>query len=123
MNLTLTSPDVLPNGVPHFSNAVSISLIPSFSATTENFSYRFISSVSQKDNSLFLGWNFNTTVNVAEFAYSCQSVSQSAARLIFFRTRPFKTSDELLSMATGLCSVRVKNKATSEATLLQYVNS
>ncbi len=122
MNLTLTSPDVLPKGVPHFFNAVSISLVSNFSATKETFSYPFISSVSQKDISLFVGLNFNTTSNVAEFAESCQSVSQNAARLIFFRTRPFKTSDELLSMATGLCSVRVKNKATSEATLLQYVN-
>ena len=124
MNLTLPSPDVLPNGIPHFFNAVSISPVPNFSAKKETFNYRFISSVSHKDISLFLGLNFNTTTNVAEFAECCQSVSQNSntARRIFFRTRPFKTSDELLSMATGLCSVRVKNKATSEATLLQYVN-
>jgi len=62
--------------------------------------------------------NDDNITNVPEFADSFRLASQNAGRRIFFRTRLFKTSVELLSMTTGLCSVRVKNKATGEATLL-----
>jgi len=143
MKLTVHPSDVLPDGFAHFFDAVTISLAAGCTARRhtvnftiqpvgivaplQNFFYRpkesksFNGTVSQKNISLFGGLNYNTTVDVAEFADSCHSVSQIAGRRIFFRTRIPKTSDELFSLSTGLCYVRVKNKATSETTLLQHV--
>jgi len=67
------------------------------------------------------GLNNNTTINVPEFANDSSSFPLIAGGQIFFRTQPSITSVELLSLTTGLCSVRVKNKATGHATLLLSV--
>ena len=63
----------------------------------------------------------NDITNVPEFAYEANSLSLIAGGQIFFRTQPSITSVELLSSTTGLCSVRVKNKATGHATHLLSV--
>jgi hypothetical protein len=66
------------------------------------------------------GFN-NDITNVPEFANEFSSLSLIAGRQPFFRTQPSTTSVELLSLTTGLCSVRVKNKATGHATHLLSV--
>jgi len=131
MNLTIPPSDVLPDGFSHLSNAVSNSGISIFTANKSTFtlasqpekiadpvqkpgygpeqSNLFNKSVSEGTISFFRGLN-NDTINVPEFADNYQLSSQNAGRRIFFRTRLSKTSVELLSMTTGLCSVRVKTK-------------
>src|SRR5688572_15922970 len=115
MKLNLPSLDVLPGGFSHLRYAASITSIGICTSNRSDFS---LAIQPDKSSSLFGGLNDDNITNVPEFADSFQLASQNAGRRIFFRTRLFKTSVELLSMTTGLCSVRVKNKATGEATLL-----
>jgi len=105
MKLTVHPSDVLPDGFAHFFDAVTISLAAGCTARRhtvnftiqpvgivaplQNFFYRpkesksFNGTVSQKNISLFGGLNYNTTVDVAEFADSSFSIANCRPSNIF----------------------------------------
>ena len=144
MKLTVPIPFVLPVGLPNLTRVSSISfadrsytntsfhffqtvlpteagasrLRPVYSYTRPNY---LISTFRRTHNLVPDGLNYNTIINVPEFANKSSYSALIAGRQIFFRTQPSTTSVELLSSTTGLCSVRVKNKATGHATLLLSV--
>ena len=144
MKLTVPIPFVLPVGLPSLTRVISISFADrSYTNTSFNFFQTvlpldagasrlrpvysfarpnyFNSTFGRVPNLVPDGLNYNTTINVPEFANNSSSSALIAGRQIFFRTQPSKTSVELLSSTSGLCSVRVKNKATGHATLLLSV--
>ena len=144
MKLTVPIPFVLPVGLPNLTRVSSISFADrSYTITSFNFFQTvlpleagasrlrpvysftrpgyFNSTIRRVHNLVPDGFNYNTTINVPEIAKTSGSSSLITGRQIFFRTQPSITSVELLSLTTGLCSVRVKNKATGQATLLLSV--
>ena len=144
MKQTVPISIILPIGIPNLARSVSASFADR-SYTNKNFNFfqtilplvagasrlrpvynfarpnYFTSPFREVYNLVPDGLNYNTTINVPEFANTSGSSGLIAGRQISFRTQPSKTSVELLSLTTGLCSVRVKNKATGQATLLLSV--
>ena len=146
MKLTVSPPVVLPDVSPIFIKAVSISFGDRshserrfhFFQTVQSVrdgaprqrpvykfdrTHQFNDTVTRVHTLRFDRLNSYANTNVPEFADSSESASLITGRRIFFRTQPSKTSVELLSLTTGLCSVRVKNKATGEATLLLCIKT
>ena len=143
MKLTVPMPVVLPVGLPNLTGVISISfadrsyterhfnffqtIFDSQGATPRrrpvyNFKRIHLNNIIGMVQTLQPdGSNHNTTNYVPEFADDTTSSSPIAGRRIFFRTQSPKTSVELPSLTTGPCSVRVKNKATGQATLLLSV--
>ncbi len=144
MKLTVPRPFVLPIDLSNFTRVASISFPGrSYSNTSFNFFqtilaltagtsrvrpfYRiarlnyFGGTINRVHSLVFDGLNHDTTVNVLQFANECSSLALIAGQQISFRTQPSITSVELLSLTTGPCSVRVKNKAAGQATLLLSV--
>jgi len=144
MKQTVPSPAILPVGYPNLIGSVSGSFADR-SYTNKSFNFfqtilplkttaarlrpvyhlqrynHFNDMLRRAHNLVPDGLNQNIIINVPEFANDSSSLSLIAGRQMFFRTQPSITSVELLSSTTGLCSVRVKNKATGHATLLLSV--
>jgi len=144
MKLTVPTPFVLPVGFSNLTGVISISFADrSYTNSSFNFFQTilplnagasrlrpvyvfarpnyFSSTFRRVYNLVPDGLNYNTTINVPVFANASSSLALIAGRQIFFRTQSPTTSVELPSSTTGLCSVRVKNKATGQATLLLSV--
>ena len=140
MKQTVPTPVVLPVGFANLTTSVSASFADR-SYTNKSFNFfqsilplkttaarqrpvyhiwrnnLFNGAFTREYNLVPVGLN-NDITNVPEFANDASSLSLTSAGQIFFRTQPSATSVELLSSTAGLCSVRVKNKATGHATLL-----